>query len=56
MTSFFRARYGFKKRDFPVADQVFARSLTLPLYAHMTRFDQEKVTDELKKSLAERKR
>jgi dTDP-4-amino-4,6-dideoxygalactose transaminase len=56
MTSFFRARYGFKKGDFPVADHVFARSLTLPLYAHMTRSDQEKVTGELKKSLAERKR
>lgn len=56
MTSFFQARYGFKKEDFPVADQVFARSLTLPLYAHMTRSDQEKVTGELKKSLAERKR
>jgi dTDP-4-amino-4,6-dideoxygalactose transaminase len=56
MTSFFRARYGFKKGDFPVAEHVFARSLTLPLYAHMTRSDQEKVTGELKKSLAERKR
>lgn len=56
MTSFFRAHYGFKKGDFPVADHVFARSLTLPLYAHMTRSDQEKVTGELKKSLAERKR
>lgn len=56
MTSFFRARYGFKKGDFPVAEHVFARSLTLPLYAHMTRSDQEKVTDELKKILAERKR
>jgi len=56
MTSFFRARYGFQKGDFPVADRVFARSLTLPLYAHMTRSDQEKVTDELKKSLTERQR
>jgi dTDP-4-amino-4,6-dideoxygalactose transaminase len=56
MTSFFRARYGFKKGDFPVADRVFARSLTLPLYAHMTRSDQEKVTDELKQSLIERQR
>jgi dTDP-4-amino-4,6-dideoxygalactose transaminase len=56
MTSFFRARYGFKKGDFPVADRVFARSLTLPLYAHMIRSDQEKVTDELKQSLIERQR
>lgn len=54
MTSFFRARYGFKPGDFPVADRVFAQSLTLPLYAHMTPSDQETVAEELKKILAER--
>jgi perosamine synthetase len=56
MTSFFRTRYGFMQGDFPVADRVFARSLTLPLYAHMTRSDQETVAEELKKFLIERRR
>jgi len=56
MTSFFRTRYGFMPGDFPVADRVFARSLTLPLYAHMTRSDQETVAEELKKILIERQR
>lgn len=56
MTSFFRSRYGFMPGDFPVADRVFARSLTLPLYAHMTRSDQETVAEELKKILIERRR
>ena len=54
MTSFFRARYGFMPGDFPVADRVFARSLTLPLYAHMTRHDQETVAGELKEILNKR--
>jgi len=56
MTRFFRTRYGFEPGDFPVADSVFARSLTLPLYAHMTRSDQETVAEELKILLIERQR
>jgi dTDP-4-amino-4,6-dideoxygalactose transaminase len=56
MTAFFRTRYGFMQGDFPVADRVFARSLTLPMYPHMTRSDQETVAEELKKILAARKR
>jgi perosamine synthetase len=56
MTSFFQTRYGFKQGDFPVADRVFARSLTLPLYAHMTRYEQETVAEKLKEILNERQR
>jgi len=56
MTSFFRTRYGFMRGDFPVADRVFARSLTLPLYPHMTRRDQETVAEELKKLLIKRQK
>jgi perosamine synthetase len=51
MTRFFRTRYGFKPGDFPISDRIFARSLTLPLYAHMTRSDQETVAAELTKLL-----
>jgi perosamine synthetase len=56
MTSFFQRRYGFRRGDFPVVDRVFARSLTLPMYAHMTRADQERVAEELKAILIDRQR
>lgn len=36
LTSYFRARYGYRPGDFPAADSVFARALTLPLYEAMT--------------------
>jgi len=36
MTSYFRNRYGYRIDEFPVADQVCARSLTLPLFSTMT--------------------
>ena len=41
MTTYFRNRYGYKAGDFPVADQVFARSLTLPLHEKMLQSQQE---------------
>lgn len=43
MTSYFSRRYGYKTGDFPVTDSVANRSLTLPLYAAMTKEDQETV-------------
>jgi dTDP-4-amino-4,6-dideoxygalactose transaminase len=47
MTTFFRAKYGFREGDFPVTDDVFARALTLPLHHAMTDADQQKVVHEL---------
>ncbi len=49
LTSFFRTRYGFKLGDFPVADNIFARSLTLPLYESLEKTDQEFVVSGLQK-------
>ena len=43
LTTYFRARYGYRPGDFPVADQVFSRSLTLPLYETLTSEEQSKV-------------
>jgi perosamine synthetase len=43
MTDFFRAKYGFRPGDFPNADAVFARALTLPLHPALTEADQEYV-------------
>ena len=47
MTSYFRIRYKHRTGDFPVADQVFERSLTLPLYEKLTRDNQDFVIDRL---------
>jgi dTDP-4-amino-4,6-dideoxygalactose transaminase len=35
LTTFFRTKYGHKPGDFPATDDVFARSVTLPLYESM---------------------
>lgn len=45
LISYFRSRYGFQTGDFPVADQVFARSLTLPLHEKISKVQQDKVVD-----------
>ncbi len=47
MTTYFRSRYGYTSGDFPVADQVFARSLTLPSYESLLPSQQEEVVDAL---------
>jgi dTDP-4-amino-4,6-dideoxygalactose transaminase len=48
MTTYFRTRYGFRPGDFPVADKVFARSLTLPLYEGLLEADLRRVVDEVR--------
>lgn len=51
MTSYFRARYGHRNGDFPATDDVFARSLTLPLYEGLLLKQQSLVIEVLKKTL-----
>lgn len=43
LTTFFRTKYGYRYGDFPVADDIFARALALPLYAGLAREQQEHV-------------
>ena len=43
LTTFFRTRYGYQTGDFPVADRVFARAFTLPLYEGLHEADLEAV-------------
>lgn len=43
LIEYFRSRYGYRPGDFTVTDQVFARSLTLPLYEWLSESDQEQV-------------
>lgn len=45
MTTYFRTRYGFQKGDFPVTDDVFARSVTLPLHESLKAEEQQRVVD-----------
>jgi perosamine synthetase len=48
MVSHFRNRYGYKKGDFPVSDDVFARALTLPLFESLTESQQEEVAAKIR--------
>jgi perosamine synthetase len=52
LTTYFRTRYGYRPGDFPVADRVFARSLTLPLYDGLTEADLARVVSEIGAVLA----
>lgn len=52
MIAYYRARYGYRAGDFPVADDVFARSLTLPLYETLPSEDQMEVSRKLLDVLA----
>lgn len=45
MTRYFRERYGYEPGDFPVADSICERSLSLPLYQGLTPSEQEYVVD-----------
>lgn len=47
LTTYFRSRYGYREGDFPIADQVFKRSLTLPLYERLTEQEQNHVAQTL---------
>jgi dTDP-4-amino-4,6-dideoxygalactose transaminase len=47
LTSYFRSRYDYRAGDFPVADAVFARSLTLPLHERLSEEDQARVVQTL---------
>ena len=43
MTTYFRTRYNYRPGDFPVTDQVFACSLTLPLHEQLSQAEQARV-------------
>lgn len=54
MTTYYRRQFAFEPGDFPVADEVFARSLTLPLHDKLTREEQEMVVRTLIEALEAR--
>ncbi|MFH1103000.1 MAG: DegT/DnrJ/EryC1/StrS family aminotransferase [Pseudomonadota bacterium] len=47
MTNYFQNRYGYKIGDFPVTDDVFARSISLPMYENLTEANQIQVVKTL---------
>ncbi len=51
MTRYFRERYGFRKGDFPVTDDLFERALTLPLFEAMVPEQQDEVVQKLLKTI-----
>ena len=47
LTTYFRTRYGYRAGDFHVSENVFNRSLTLPLHEYLTEAEQEVVVNKL---------
>jgi dTDP-4-amino-4,6-dideoxygalactose transaminase len=47
MITYYQNRYGYRLGDFPVADRVFACSITLPLYESLSKEAQEQVVHQL---------
>ena len=40
---FYQKNYGFKPGDYPVAEDFYAREVSLPIYPDLSNDDQEKV-------------
>jgi dTDP-4-amino-4,6-dideoxygalactose transaminase len=51
LTSYYRTHYDYSPGDFPVTDEVFAGTLTLPLYEGLKVADQKVVAKELRKAV-----
>jgi dTDP-4-amino-4,6-dideoxygalactose transaminase len=54
LTSYYKARYGHRAGDFPATDEIFARSMTLPLYESMSEAQVDEVAKTLLDVLAAR--
>jgi perosamine synthetase len=52
LTRYFRTRYGYRRGDFPITDQVFDRSLALPLHEQLSSTEQEQVVRQLCETVA----
>lgn len=54
LQSFYRERYGHREGEFPVCEDVAARSLALPFHPRMTEGEVERVARELRAVVSER--
>lgn len=48
MMTYYREKYGYKPEDFPVAKDLYERSISIPIYPDMTDEEVEKVIEALK--------
>jgi dTDP-4-amino-4,6-dideoxygalactose transaminase len=46
--SYYQRVHGYKKGDFPVAERIYEREISLPLYAGMSEQDVDDVIDAVK--------
>jgi len=53
---YYQRSYGYRDGDFPVAEDIYSRCLSLPIYASMTDEDVEYVTDAVLSIAAENRR
>jgi dTDP-4-amino-4,6-dideoxygalactose transaminase len=51
LTSFYQATFGYRQGDFPVAEQVFQRIVSLPLFPRMRDSDVSRVAHEMREIL-----
>jgi len=51
--SYYQRRFGYQRGDFPVAESVFNRIVSLPFFPRMTDGDIERVRFAMRKAFAE---
>ncbi|HIJ60157.1 MAG TPA: DegT/DnrJ/EryC1/StrS aminotransferase family protein [Nitrospirae bacterium] len=49
LLSYYRSHFGFKEGDFPVAESIGKRTISLPLYPSFTEVEQDYVIEQVKK-------
>mgnify|MGYP001375402874 CR=1 FL=1 len=47
LLSYYRKSFGYKRGDFPVAEKVYDRSISIPLYPSLTDLEVEKVVKDI---------
>ena len=45
---YYKKKFGFKKGDYPVAEDFYAREVSIPIYPDLSETDQEKVIHSIK--------
>jgi len=53
LMSYYQRRFGYQRGDFPVAESVFDRIVSLPFFPRMTDSDIERVGFAMRKAFAE---
>jgi dTDP-4-amino-4,6-dideoxygalactose transaminase len=51
LTHYFRKHYGYKRGDFPIAEQIGDETISLPFYPGMAHADVDLVADALEKAI-----